>query len=302
MFSCILHVSITTFFVLPLPSTPKSRRSDHLSPAPTLFAALLASSTSGAALPARCSWPRRRAGNARRRAPAASPAWSPRPSRRRGRAGPARSPGWPRPGRRRRSPRHVLPSWRHDRADDTLKPCRGQFARMDAVRTSPGAARLMNTNLQRVIVLSLLVLLMAATRTHVFTHFTPVPDASWAVFFIGGFYLRNWSRWAFPLLMVLAVGIDWAVITGQGMSFWSHYCVSPGYWMLVPAHLAMWTGGLWLRRNYTGASVPALGRLAAGVVVATALCHLFAQGGFYWLSDSVAERSDGHTSELQSPM
>src|SRR3546814_17144086 len=72
------------------------------------------------------------------------------------------------------------------------------------------------------------------------------------------------------------------------MSFWSHYCVSPGYWMLVPAHLAMWTGGLWLRRNYTGASVPALGRLAAGVVVATALCHLFAQGGFYWLSDSVA--------------
>src|SRR3546814_17571990 len=59
--------------------------------------------------------------------------------------------------------------------------------------------------------------------------------------------------------------------------------------MLVPAHLARWTGGLWLRRNYTGASVPALGRLAAGVVVATALCHLFAQGGLYWLSDSVAE-------------
>src|SRR3546814_5799109 len=73
----------------------------------------------------------------------------------------------------------------------------------------------MNTNLQRVIVLSLLVLLMAATRTHVFTHFTPVPDASWAVFFIGGFYLRNWSRWAFPLLMVLAVGIDWAVIRSE---------------------------------------------------------------------------------------
>lgn len=146
----------------------------------------------------------------------------------------------------------------------------------------------MNTNLQRVIVLSLLVLLMAATRSHVFSHFTPVPDASWAVFFIGGFYLRNWSRWAFPLLMVLAVGIDWAVITGQGMSFWSHYCVSPGYWFLVPAHLAMWTGGLWLRRNYSGASVPALGRLAASLVAATALCHLLAQGGFYWLSDSVA--------------
>ena len=147
----------------------------------------------------------------------------------------------------------------------------------------------MNTNLQRAIVLSLLVLLMAATRSHVFSHFTPVPDASWAVFFIGGFYLRGWSRWAFPLLMVLAVGIDWAVITGQGQGFWSHYCVSPGYWLLVPAHLAMWMGGLWLRRNYAGASVPALGRLAASLVATVALCHLFAQGGFYWLSDAVAE-------------
>jgi hypothetical protein len=147
----------------------------------------------------------------------------------------------------------------------------------------------MNTNLQRAIVLSLLVLLMAATRSHVFSHFTPVPDASWAVFFIGGFYLRGWSRWAFPLLMVLAVGIDWAVITGQGQGFWSHYCVSPGYWLLVPAHLAMWMGGLWLRRNYAGAGVPALGRLAASLVATVALCHLFAQGGFYWLSDAVAE-------------
>jgi len=147
----------------------------------------------------------------------------------------------------------------------------------------------MNTNLQRAIVLSLLVLLMAATRSHVFSHFTPVPDASWAVFFIGGFYLRGWSRWAFPLLMVLAVGIDWAVITGQGQGFWSHYCVSPGYWLLVPAHLAMWMGGLWLRRNYAGAGVPALGRLAASLVATVALCHLFAQGGFYWLSNAVAE-------------
>ncbi len=149
----------------------------------------------------------------------------------------------------------------------------------------------MNTTLQRVIVLSLLVLLIAATRTHIFSHFTPVPDASWAVFFIGGFYLRNGTRWAFPLLMVLAVAIDWAVITRQGIDFWSHYCVSPGYWFLIPAHLSMWLGGLWLRRHYTGASLPALGRLVAAVVAATALCHLFAQGGFYWFSDAVAEPS-----------
>ncbi|WP_226470362.1 hypothetical protein [Luteimonas panaciterrae] len=147
----------------------------------------------------------------------------------------------------------------------------------------------MNTTLQRAIVLSLLVLLMGATRSHYFSHFAPVPDASWAIFFIGGFYLRAWTRWAFPLLMVLAVGIDWVVITGQGIGFWEHYCMSPAYWFLIPAHLTMWLGGMWMRQHYQGASVPALGRLALSVVAATALCHLLAQGSFYWISRNVAE-------------
>jgi hypothetical protein len=79
------------------------------------------------------------------------------------------------------------------------------------------------------------------------------------------------------------------VTTGQGMSFWSHYCVSPGYWMLLPAHAAMFAAGAWLRRGYGGVGMAALGRLAAAVVVATAACHLLAQGGFYWLSSAVAE-------------
>ena len=131
-----------------------------------------------------------------------------------------------------------------------------------------------------------LALVMVATRAN---HFAAIPDASWAVFFVGGFYLHRWTRWAFPLLMALAVVIDWIVISGSGIDFWSHYCVSPGYWALVPAHLAMWMGGLWLRRNYAGASVPALGRLAASLVATVALCHLFAQGGFYWTSNVVAE-------------
>src|SRR5690606_36503746 len=87
----------------------------------------------------------------------------------------------------------------------------------------------------------------------------------------------------------LAVRIDPALIPGQAMYFRNHYCVSPGYWILIPAHLSMWLGGMRLRRHYTGASIPALARLAVVVVAATALCHLFAQSGFYWLSDSVAE-------------
>lgn len=144
----------------------------------------------------------------------------------------------------------------------------------------------MTANVQRALVLSLLVLLMAGTRIN---HFAPIPDASWAVFFIGGFYLRSWSRWAFPLLMGLAVAVDWAVISSQGMSFWQHYCVSAAYWMLIPAYFAMWAGGMLLRRGYAGASWKSLGLLAGTLIGSVALCHLIAQGSFYWISASVAE-------------
>ena len=65
----------------------------------------------------------------------------------------------------------------------------------------------------RLVLFTLLAAAMAATRMN---HFGAMPDASWAVFFIAGFYLRGWGRWAFPLLMALAVAIDYAVISGQG--------------------------------------------------------------------------------------
>lgn len=143
----------------------------------------------------------------------------------------------------------------------------------------------MTANAQRAFVLFVLVLLMAATRVN---HFAAIPDASWAVFFIGGFYLRSWTRWAFPALMVLAVLVDWWVITRSGLDFWQHYCVSPGYWMLVPAYAALWGGGVLLGRNYAGAGWAALGKGALLLVAAVAVCHLFAQGGFYWNSDNVA--------------
>ena len=144
----------------------------------------------------------------------------------------------------------------------------------------------MTSTTSRLFILSVLALLMAASRAHVFDHFSP-PDASWAVFFIAGFHLRGWGRWVFPGLMALAVGVDWWVITGQGIDFWNHYCVSAAYWFLVPAYAAMWAGGAWLRRRYTGASWEALGRLAAAFVLSVLACHLLAQGSFYWLSDSV---------------
>lgn len=136
----------------------------------------------------------------------------------------------------------------------------------------------------------LLALFMLATRIN---HFAPLPDASWVVFFAGGFYLaRDW-RWALPLFMVLAVAIDYAVISGQGLDFWTHYCVSPAYWFLAPAYAAMWLGGAWLARRGQGLRLRELGLLAASLLVAASACYVISNASFYWLSPVVAAPSFG---------
>ena len=63
-------------------------------------------------------------------------------------------------------------------------------------------------------ILFALALVMAATRIHhsFLHHFDALPDASWGVFFLAGFWLRGSARWAFPLLMIEAVLVDYLVI------------------------------------------------------------------------------------------
>src|SRR5690606_16416728 len=178
----------------------------------------------------------------------------------------------------RRTARRLVPTCRQ------RGPARS--ARMPAkLSTRP---RAMTATSQRLFVLSVLALLMAASRAHVFDHFSP-PDASWAVFFVAGFALRGWGRWVFPLLMALAMGIDWMVISRQAASFWDHYCVSAASWGLVPAYGLLWAGGSWLRGRYTGASAAQAGRLLGAFLVAVVACQFITQGTFYWYSGVVAE-------------
>ena len=136
---------------------------------------------------------------------------------------------------------------------------------------------------QRIGIFAILAIVMAATRVN---HFAALPDASWAVFFVAGFYLRGSVRWAFPLLIALAVLIDFIVITGQGMNFWSHYCVSIAYWFLLPAYLSLWLAGSWLRSRHAGLGLREFGFLAASLFAAVSVCYVLSNGSYYWLSDS----------------
>ncbi len=132
---------------------------------------------------------------------------------------------------------------------------------------------------QRKLVLSFaLALLMLATRTDHFGSSLSLPDASLAVFFLAGFYLRG--KFVFPLLLAEAGLIDYVAIAHFGVS---DFCVSPAYVFLIPAYAAPWAAGFWLRRRLDWnwrSLAPLTGALFAGVFLA----FLFSNGSFYWLS------------------
>jgi len=125
---------------------------------------------------------------------------------------------------------------------------------------------------------------MAATRFggHLGTAWSP-PDASWAVFFLAGFYLTREWRWALLALLVEAVAIDFAAIRFYGIS---DYCVTAAYWFILPAYCALWLGGAWLRHGY-GRLPRDLGRLVLGLGLSVSLCFLLTEGSFYWLGERV---------------
>ncbi len=143
------------------------------------------------------------------------------------------------------------------------------------------------TQTQRLGIFIGLALTMAVTRIHLSLFQHDVRDASWAVFFLGGFWLTGQSRWAFPLLIAEAVLVDYLVISGQGLAFWSHYCLSPAYVFLLPAYGSLWLGGRWLARHRPAALMPTLGLGALVLLASVSVCYLISNGSFYWLSASV---------------
>ncbi|MEP7184930.1 MAG: hypothetical protein ABI767_03755 [Rhodanobacter sp.] len=146
---------------------------------------------------------------------------------------------------------------------------------------------MVKTMTQRLVILMALVAVMAATRIHLSLLHHNILDASWAIFFLAGFWLRGAGRWAFPLLMAEAVLVDYLVINGQGIDFWSHYCVSVAYWFLIPSYFSLWLGGSWLAKHQVGLRLQTLAMAAVALMVSWASCYLLSNGSFYWLSDSV---------------
>jgi hypothetical protein len=128
-----------------------------------------------------------------------------------------------------------------------------------------------------------LAVLMAVTRSHHFATTTHLPDASWAVFFLAGFYLR--PLWVFPALLALAGASDYVAVTWFAVS---DFCVSLAYAFLVPAYGTLWLAGRWYARRHRFA-LASLMPLAGSVLAGAFLGEIFSSGGFYFFSGRFAE-------------
>lgn len=121
---------------------------------------------------------------------------------------------------------------------------------------------------------------MLLTRgSHVLTS-VALPDASLALFLLGGIYLGSLfiSRLAwFAVFFILATVIDFGAAAfdpAQG------FCLTNGYWGLIPAYGAMWLGGVWLAKqrdafNVVPYTLVSLATTFLAFVISTQTYYLF---------------------------
>lgn len=137
-----------------------------------------------------------------------------------------------------------------------------------------------------------LAMLMLVTRANLVSHFGTslfFPDASYAVFFLGGLFLGR-VRGALAILAVLIVEaalVDFYAINFQGISA---YCVTSAYGFMVFAYAALWFVGRWFAPRFES-SAKGLASLAVAAAFAGSAAFIISNVSFYLLAgyfDSVS--------------
>ena len=124
---------------------------------------------------------------------------------------------------------------------------------------------------------ALFALVMIGTRFHHFGDMLHLPDASMALFFLGGIYLRK--HLAFVALVLLAVLVDWYSISYAGVS---DFCITVAYSFMPLAYAVLWYGGRLLAPRFDG-SLRSHGLVFLGILVCATLSYAVSNGAFYWL-------------------
>ncbi|MEW6131553.1 MAG: hypothetical protein AB1591_00085 [Pseudomonadota bacterium] len=133
---------------------------------------------------------------------------------------------------------------------------------------------------RRHLLLTVLALAMAATRVSHFGTSELLPDASLAVFLLGGMLLGGWQ--CFAILFAVAFGAD--VLSAQTAEE-AGWCLTPAYWGLLPTYAVLWLAGRRLGKH----DGPAFVRDAATSVAAIALAFVVSNATWFAFSNTLGD-------------
>jgi hypothetical protein len=124
-----------------------------------------------------------------------------------------------------------------------------------------------------------IVLAILLTRSSHFGTSVVLPDATLAMLFIGGL-LRFNVRWLFATIAI-AFAIDFYAVRIAGVS---DYCMSLGYWGLIPTYAMVWAIGRFTSKREHPLT---LATLVPASLIATSLAFVMSNAFWYAFSDKV---------------
>ena len=137
---------------------------------------------------------------------------------------------------------------------------------------------------KQMIIAIVIAFFMLLTRgSHTLTPFS-LPDASVVLFLLGGLYLRR-AAW-FVAFFVLATIIDFGAAALDPIQ---GFCLTNGYWGLIPAYGVMWLGGQYLtslakQKDVFAASLNAMASYALVSMLTTLLAFVISTQTYYLFS------------------
>ena len=136
---------------------------------------------------------------------------------------------------------------------------------------------------QTIIAIVIAFFMLLTRGSHTLTPFS-LPDASVVLFLLGGLYLRR-STW-FVAFFVLATIIDFGAAALDPIQ---GFCLTNGYWGLIPAYGVMWLGGQYLsslakQRDVFATSLNAMASYALVSMLTTLLAFVISTQTYYLFS------------------
>jgi len=133
------------------------------------------------------------------------------------------------------------------------------------------------------IIATILIVFLVLTR---FEYLPYLQDATWAVFFVLGFYLR--SYFVFVIFILAVFCIDFTQIAARGGH--QDFFLAPSYLFIIPAYFCLWFAGRTFAKYYSE-NLKGLMTFLLTAISGIILCQLISSGGYYWMSLNVIDLS-----------